>query len=288
MPSLVTRRLRLPGRSLKLGRATLIMGAVNVTPDSFSDGGRFLSHEAAVSQGLRLCQEGAAILDVGGASTRPGSDPTPLAEELDRVLPVVRELKARCGAAVSIDTYKAEVAEAAIAAGADIVNDVTAMNGDPGMAALCAKSRVGLVLMHMLGTPRTMQQDPRYEDVVAEVARFLDTQANVALAAGVDAQAIVVDPGIGFGKTLEHNLELIRNLPALGRLGYPMLLGASRKAFIGKLTGRELPAERLWGTVGAHLLGAALGADIVRVHDVAPVKEALLVADAVMAARVAA
>lgn len=287
MPKGVSRRLQLPGGHLPLGGATLIMGVVNVTPDSFSDGGHFLAREAAVAQGLRLAGEGANILDVGGESTRPGSDPTPLAEELDRVLPVVRELKKRCNAAVSIDTYKAEVAEAAIAAGADMVNDVTALAGDPQMAGLCARSRVGLVLMHMLGTPRTMQQNPHYDDVVAEVAGFLAAQAQAALAAGVAPEAIVVDPGIGFGKTVEHNLELIRNLPALARLGYPVLLGASRKAFIGKLTGREKPAERLWGTLGVHVLGAALGADIVRVHDVAPLKEALLVADAVMAARVA-
>ncbi|MFH1034681.1 MAG: dihydropteroate synthase [Pseudomonadota bacterium] len=287
MPEKAARRLRLSGAYLPLGGATLIMGVVNVTPDSFSDGGRFLGHEAAVAQGLRLAREGAAILDVGGESTRPGSDPTPLAEELDRVLPVVRELKARSGAVVSIDTYKAEVAEAAIQAGAGIVNDVTALNGDPAMAGLCAQSGVGLVLMHMLGTPRTMQADPRYDDVVAEVRDFLAGQAEIALAAGVDRQAIVVDPGIGFGKTLEHNLELIRNLGVLARLGYPVLLGASRKAFIGKLTDRPNPAERLWGTLGAHVLGAALGADMVRVHDVAPLKEALQVADAVMAARVA-
>jgi dihydropteroate synthase len=287
VPEAGERRLKLPGGHLPWGGATLIMGVVNVTPDSFSDGGRFLDQRVAVEQGLRLAREGAAILDVGGESTRPGSEPTPLHEELDRVLPVVRELKARSGAVISIDTYKAEVASAAIEAGAAIVNDVTALNGDPQMAGLCGTSGVGLVLMHMLGSPRTMQMDPRYADVVIEVRDFLAAQAGKALAAGVDPLSIVVDPGIGFGKTLEHNLELIRNLPVLARLGYPVLLGASRKAFIGKLTGRQLPAERLWGTLGAHVLGAALGAHIVRVHDVAPLKEALQVADAVMAARVA-
>ncbi|CAO0822316.1 dihydropteroate synthase [Desulfarculales bacterium] len=287
MPDGSSRRLKLPVGYLPLGGATLIMGVVNVTPDSFSDGGRFLDHEAAVAQGLRLAQEGAAILDVGGESTRPGSEPTPLSEELDRVLPVVRELKKRSGAAVSIDTYKAEVASAAIAAGADMVNDITALRGDPEMAGLCAKSGVGLVLMHMLGSPRTMQADPRYDDVVAEVVSFLADQAQAALAAGVDRAAIMVDPGIGFGKTMDHNLELIRNLPALARLGYPVLLGASRKAFIGKITDRHRPADRLWGTLSAHVLGSTLGADMVRVHDVAPMKEALLVADTVMAARVA-
>jgi len=261
------------------------MGVVNVTPDSFSDGGRFLDGRAAVEQGLKLAAEGARILDIGGETTRPGSEPTPAAVELDRVLPVIRELKARCDAVISIDTNKAEVAAAAIQAGAEIINDITALRGDPEMAALAARTRAGLVLMHMLGTPRTMQQDPRYADVVAEVRDFLAERAAAALVAGVEREAIALDPGIGFGKTLGHNLELIRNLPVLARLGYPVLLGASRKAFIGQLTDRATPAERLWGSVGVHVLGAALGARILRVHDVAPLREALLVTDAVLAAR---
>ncbi len=279
------RRIRLPRRELPLDQGTVIMGVVNVTPDSFSDGGRFLDRRAAVEQGLRLAAEGARILDIGGETTRPGSEPTPAAVELDRVLPVIRELKARCDAVLSIDTNKAEVAAAACTAGAEIINDITALQGDPEMAALAARSRAGLVLMHMLGTPRTMQQDPHYDDVVSEVRDFLAAQARAALAAGVEREAIVLDPGIGFGKTLTHNLELIRNLPALTRLGYPVLLGASRKAFIGHLTGRATPADRVWGSLGVHLLGAALGAQIVRVHDVAPLRDALLVGDAVMAAR---
>lgn len=279
------RRLRLPRRELPLDQGTVIMGVVNVTPDSFSDGGRFLDSRRAVEQGLKLAGEGARILDIGGETTRPGSEPTPAAVELDRVLPVIRELKARCAAVISIDTNKAEVAAAAIEAGAEIINDITALRGDPEMADLAAHTQAGLVLMHMLGTPRTMQQNPRYADVVAEVRDFLAAQANAALAAGVEREAIVLDPGIGFGKTLAHNLELIRNLPALARLGYPVLLGASRKTFIGQLTGRAVPADRIWGSVGVHVLGAALGARIVRVHDVAPLREALLVTDAVMAAR---
>lgn len=283
MPKTGPRRLKLPGGQLSLDGSTLIMGVVNVTPDSFSDGGLFHERQAAVEQGVALAREGAGILDIGGESTRPGSDPTPLEVELDRVLPVVRELKQRTGAIISIDTYKAEVASAAIKAGAQIVNDVTALKGDAAMAGLCARKGAALVLMHMLGSPRTMQKDPRYADVVAEVRDFLAAQAEEARAVGVDPEAIVVDPGIGFGKTLEHNLALIRNLSAFVRLGYPVLLGASRKAFIGKLTGRDKPGERLWGTLGAHVLGAALGAHIVRVHDVAPLKEALQVADAVMA-----
>ena len=279
------RRIRLPRGELPLDQGTVIMGVVNVTPDSFSDGGRFLDRRAAVEQGLRLAAEGARILDIGGETTRPGSEPTPAAVELDRVLPVIRELKARCDAVLSIDTNKAEVAAAACTAGAEIINDITALQGDPEMAALAARSRAGLVLMHMLGTPRTMQQDPHYDDVVSEVRDFLAAQARAALAAGVEREAIVLDPGIGFGKTLTHNLELIRNLPALTRLGYPVLVGASRKAFIGHLTGRATPADRVWGSLGVHLLGAALGAQIVRVHDVAPLRDALLVGDAVLAAR---
>ena len=281
------RSLKLVGGELALGPATLIMGVVNVTPDSFSDGGRFLDRSAAVDQGLRLAEEGASILDVGGESTRPGSEPVSAALELDRVLPVIRELKARCHAAISIDTNKAEVAAEAVKAGAAIINDVTALEGDPDMAQVCARSGAGLVLMHMLGTPKTMQRDPHYDDVVAEVRGFLAQRAGLALEAGVDPAAIVLDPGIGFGKTITHNLELIRNLGALAELGYPVLLGASRKAFIGALTSRPTAGERLWGSVGVHVLGAALGADIVRVHDVAPLREALLVADAVMEARVA-
>ncbi|MFH1058134.1 MAG: dihydropteroate synthase [Pseudomonadota bacterium] len=280
------RRIRLAKGELPLGQGTLVMGVVNVTPDSFSDGGRFLDWRAAVEQGLRLVAEGADILDVGGESTRPGSEPTPAALEIDRVAPVIRELALRSGAAISIDTTKAEVAAAALDAGATMINDVTALTGDADMAALAARSGAGLVLMHMLGSPRTMQLKPHYDDVVAEVRDHLARQAQVAVAAGVDPECIVVDPGIGFGKTIDHNLELIRNLGALKALGYPVLLGASRKAFIGALTHRPEPLERLWGSVGVHLIGAALGADLVRVHDVAPHKEALLVSDAVLAARV--
>ena len=277
--------IRLPRGVLPLDLGTLIMGVVNVTPDSFSDGGLFLDRQAAVEQGLQLAAEGARILDIGGESTRPGSEPAPVEVELDRVLPVIRELRARCDAVISIDTNKAEVAEAAIAAGAEIINDITALNGDPAMAGVAARTRAGLVLMHMLGTPRTMQQNPRYGDVVVEVRDFLAGRAQAAREAGVDPASIVLDPGIGFGKTLTHNLELIRNLKAIKSLGYPVLLGASRKAFIGALTGHAAPAERVWGSLGAHVLGAALGADIVRVHDVAPLRDALVVADAVLAAR---
>jgi dihydropteroate synthase len=277
------RAITLPDGGLDLGPRTLIMGVINVTPDSFSDGGQFYQDAQAVEHGLALAEAGADILDVGGETTRPGSRPTGASEEMDRVLPVIEALSRHCSAVISVDTYKAEVARAALTAGANIINDVTALGGDPAMADVAAESRAGLVLMHMQGEPRTMQNNPVYEDVVAEVREFLAQRAGLALEAGVAPEAIILDPGIGFGKTLEHNLALIRNLQALTELGYPVLLGASRKKFIGTLTGRDIPGERLWGSVGVHILGAALGADIVRVHDVAPLKEALAVCDAVMA-----
>ncbi len=277
-------RLLLPGGELELGRRTLVMGVVNVTPDSFSDGGRFLESEQAVEQALALLAQGADILDIGGESTRPGARAVPLAEELERVLPVIRGIRRRRPRAlISIDTYKAPVARAALEAGAVMVNDVTALAGDPDMAALVAETGAALVLMHMKGTPRTMQEEPYYQDVVAEVTEFLARRLERARAAGIEAQRIMLDPGIGFGKTLEHNLLLIRHLGELRRLGRPILLGASRKAFIGLITGRPV-SERLWGTIGAHVAGAVLGADMVRVHDVGPVREALLVSDAVMRA----
>lgn len=279
----VKRRLDLPGGgALELGERTLIMGVVNVTPDSFSDGGRYQDIEAAVAHGLSLVAQGADILDVGGESTRPGSDPVSAEEEIARVTPVIAGLARQCEAVISIDTNKAQVAAAAMAAGAHVINDVTALTGDPAMTAVAVESGAAVVLMHMLGTPKTMQQNPAYDDVVAEVGAYLAQRAQAVEAAGVARGRIIIDPGIGFGKNLEHNLSLLRNLPRLAELGYPLLLGASRKAFIGQLTGR--PVElRLWGTLGAHVLGAALGADIVRVHDVAPLRDALAVCDAVMA-----
>jgi dihydropteroate synthase len=274
------RRWALPGGGLALDR-TLLMGVVNVTPDSFSDGGLYLGPREAVEQGLKLLAEGADLLDIGGESTRPGSEPTSAAEEAGRVLPVIRGVLERAPqAVVSIDTSKAEVARQALEAGARVINDITALAGDPDMAGLAAASSAGLVLMHMQGEPRSMQKNPVYEDVVAEVKEFLAQRAAAARAAGVSPEAIVLDPGIGFGKRLHHNLALIRGLGELGRLGYPVLLGASRKSFLGLITGRALD-ERLFATVGAHAVGALLGADIVRVHEVGPVRDAVLVADAV-------
>lgn len=254
------------------------MGIVNVTPDSFSDGGRYLDAALAIEHGERLVAEGADVLDIGGESTRPGAAAVSAEEELRRVLPVLEGL-AGSGAGLSIDTSKAVVAEAAIDAGAAIVNDVTAL-ADPDLGPLCAERGVELVLMHMQGTPRTMQEDPTYDDVVADVKAFLVERIERAVADGVDEGRIWIDPGIGFGKTVEHNLELIRRLGELGGLGRPILLGASRKRFIGTITGREVD-ERLGGSIAAGVLALRNGADGLRVHDVAATRDAVAVAEAV-------
>ncbi len=253
---------------------------VNVTPDSFSDGGMFLEPEAAIAHGAQLAREGAAILDVGGESTRPGAEEVSAEEELARTQPVVSDLAA-LGHRVSIDTSKAAVAAAALEAGATIVNDVTALRSDPEIAALCAERDAGLVLMHMQGTPRTMQAAPNYDDVVDEVKAFLAQRTEAAVAAGVAEERIWLDPGIGFGKTLEHNLELLRRLGELRELGRPLVVGTSRKSFIGKIDGSEA-GERIGGTIASSVLAAAQGADVLRVHDVAEVAEAIKVAAAVL------
>jgi dihydropteroate synthase len=259
---------------------TLVMGALNVTPDSFSDGGLFAETEAAVRRGLEMLAEGADVVDVGGESTRPGSEGVEASGELRRVLPVVRALAA-AGAVVSIDTSKAEVAAAALEAGAAAVNDVTAL-GDPGMAGVVARAGAGLVLMHMQGTPRTMQDDPRYGDVLAEVGAFLAARAAAAEAAGVSRDAICVDPGIGFGKRLEHNLALLAGLPHLASLGYPVLVGASRKRFISDILGPMPPRERDAATSAAHVLAIAGGASIIRTHNVVVGLQTARVADAIV------
>ncbi|HET6829845.1 MAG TPA: dihydropteroate synthase [Solirubrobacterales bacterium] len=258
---------------------TLVMGIVNVTPDSFSDGGRYLDPEAAISHGRDLRTAGAEILDIGGESTRPGAAAVDAAEEAARVLPVIEALAAD-GARVSVDTSKAEVAAAAVAAGAEIVNDVTAL-GDPGMAPVCAAAGCGLVLMHMKGTPRTMQDDPTYDDVVAEVRDFLAERLAAATAGDIDRERIWLDPGIGFGKTVEHNLELIAGLDRIAALGRPVVIGASRKNFIGAITGRGTD-ERLGGGIAAAVVAVAAGAGVLRVHDVAATVEAVRVTEAVL------
>lgn len=256
------------------------MGVVNVTPDSFSDGGRFLDPEAAIRHGLELEAEGAAILDIGGESTRPGADPVGAEEELRRVLPVIDGLiSAGASAEISIDTSKAGVALEALRAGATIVNDVTAFRGDPEMASVVAACGASCCLMHMLGEPRTMQDDPHYEDVVEEVKTFLRGRIELAVASGVRGEGIMLDPGIGFGKTVAHNLELLRRLDELVALGQPVAIGTSRKSFLGKLTGRDVD-HRLAGTIATNVLAYAAGAQIFRVHEVAPVRDALAVAAA--------
>jgi dihydropteroate synthase len=260
-----------------------LMGIVNVTPDSFSDGGLYLDADSAIAHGLELAADGADVLDVGGESTRPGAEPVRAGEEIRRTEPVVRALAA-AGHTVSIDTSKASVAEAALDAGARIVNDVTAFRGDPDIAALCAERDCDVVLMHMLGTPRTMQEDPHYDDVVDDVKAFLAERVESAVAAGVSEGRIWVDPGIGFGKTLEHNLELLRRLSELRDLGRPLIVGTSRKRFIGAITGREAD-DRMGGTVASNVLALANGADAFRVHDVAEVRQALDVAGALMRRR---
>ncbi len=265
------------------GTAFTVMGILNVTPDSFSDGGRFLDAGRAVEHGLALERQGARILDVGGESTRPGAEPVGEREELRRVSPVILGLRAAgATAAISIDTSKAAVAAAALDAGAQIVNDVTALRGDAEMAGLVAARGVICVLMHMLGEPRTMQRDPRYGDVVAEVGAFLDERLAVAVAAGIDAERVWLDPGIGFGKTLAHNLQLLRGLPELAARGRPLVVGTSRKTFLGEITGRDF-SGRGAATVAANVLAFERGARIFRVHDVAPTRDALLTAAATVA-----
>jgi dihydropteroate synthase len=261
----------------------LVMGVVNVTPDSFSDGGDYLDPQAAVAHGLELEQQGAAILDIGGESTRPGAPPVALDEELRRVLPVLERL-AGAAAKLSVDTSKAHVATRALQAGATFVNDVTALRGDPEMASVVAAGGVDCCLMHMLGDPRTMQEDPRYDDVVDEVKAFLEERLQFAVGQGIAEERIVLDPGIGFGKTVAHNLELLRRIDELVALGRPVLVGSSRKSFIGRLTGRAVD-ERVAGTIATNVLAYAGGARLFRVHDVAPVRDALTVAAATVRRR---
>jgi dihydropteroate synthase len=264
--------------------AYAIMGVVNVTPDSFSDGGALPDAAAAVAHARRLVEEGAAIVDVGGESTRPGAGPVPADEELRRVVPVVEGVAAlETAAQISVDTTKLAVAEAAVDAGATYVNDVSAFRHDPGMAGFVADRGLECCLMHMLGEPRTMQDDPRYDDVVSEVKAFLEERLAAAVAAGVAEERVQLDPGIGFGKTLEHNLELLRRLDEIAAIGRPVVLGTSRKSFIGRLTGRQVAADRVAGTVATCVLGLERGARVFRVHDVAAVADGLAVAAATLA-----
>ena len=261
----------------------VVVGILNVTPDSFSDGGQFFDPEAAAEHAAAMIDEGAGIIDVGGESTRPGSDPVSQEEEVGRVVPVVRRiLAARPEALISVDTYRSGVAAAALEAGARLVNDVTALRGDPRMASVAADARCPVILMHMQGEPKTMQREPHYKDVVSEVTDFLESRAEHAVRAGVRPENIIVDPGIGFGKNLEHNLALLRNLDAIGSLGFPVLIGASRKTFLGTITGVKEASERVFGTVATTVLAYEKGATFFRVHDVRANREALATAEAVL------
>jgi dihydropteroate synthase len=257
-----------------------IMGIVNVTPDSFSDGGDFLDPERAIAHGRLLTQQGADILDIGGESTRPGAAAVDAGEELLRVQPVIEALAA-AETPISIDTSKAVVAKTALDAGATMVNDVTALRSDPELAAVCAETKCEVVVMHMLGDPRTMQQNPAYDDVVDDIKAFLSEQIEFAVSQGIAEERIWIDPGIGFGKTVEHNLELHRRLGELAELGRPIAFGSSRKSFIGRLTGAEVD-QRLGGTIASNVIAFANGAGMLRVHDVGPMRDALIVAGAIL------
>jgi dihydropteroate synthase len=261
-------------------RRTVLMGIINVTPDSFYDGGKRLDSDRAVADGIDLVEAGAEVLDVGGESTRPGAKPISVEEELQRVLPVIGGLRRNVNVPISIDTYKAQVARAALSEGADLVNDISALRFDPQMAVLVAAEKVPVVLMHMQGTPRTMQAAPCYSDVLREVQEFLTARFHFAIEAGIERENIIIDPGIGFGKTLDHNLTLLRGLPALATLEQPLLVGASRKAFIGKILGLEAD-ERLEGSLAAAIAAVFGGAHIVRVHDVKETCKAIRVVDAI-------
>jgi dihydropteroate synthase len=258
-------------------RSPAVMGVLNVTPDSFSDGGQFFAPGAAVAQGELMAAEGADLIDVGGESTRPAAEPVPEAEEIRRVAPVIEDLVTRVSAPISIDTRKSAVARAALSAGASFVNDVSALRGDSAMAAVVAEADVDLCLMHMKGEPRTMQDHPRYEDVVSEVKAFLEERLAFAVSQGIAEERIWLDPGIGFGKLLEHNLELLRRLDEIVAIGRPVVVGASRKRFIGALTGRP-EGKRLAGSLAAAVAAYERGAGMVRVHDVAATRDALAVA----------
>jgi len=272
--------LEWPTGRLDFSGGSLIMGVLNVTPDSFSDGGDFFDAGRAVQHGLQMVSEGAAIIDVGGESTRPGSEPVTPTEQVRRAVPAIEAIASRQEVAISIDTHDADVARAALEAGASIINDITALS-DPRMGELAAERRVPVVLMHMQGTPATMQAEPRYEDVVAEVLQFLCDRAERAQSFGIGRERIFIDPGIGFGKTREHNLLLLKHIDRFVATGYRVLVGTSRKSFIGKITGREKPADRIFGTAATVALCVAAGVSLLRVHDVAQMLDVVKITRAI-------
>lgn len=273
---------RTGSRTFDLTHRGLIMGVLNVTPDSFSDGGKFFDPATAIGRGLAMQRDGADILDIGGESTRPGATPVEADEELRRILPVITGLRALSGIPISIDTMKARVAAAAISAGADIINDISGLQHDPAMASVAAETKAGLVLMHLRGTPRTMQQQPEYTDVVREVREHLQVAYRAAVDAGVHPECLTFDPGIGFGKTLEHNLDLLRNLPAFQINGRPVLLGVSRKSFIGRLLGNPEPSAREAPTAALTAWSRQHGVRILRVHAVKENVHALRMMEAIL------
>jgi dihydropteroate synthase len=266
---------------LDVSSRPLIMGILNITPDSFSDGGRYLDTEAAVVQGLQLAEEGADIIDIGGESTRPGAQKVSLDQELQRVMPVLEKLSARLKIPLSIDTYKSEVAKRAVEAGASIINDISGLHSDPDMPRAASESKSGLIMMHIKGTPENMQTDPRYDDLLTEIGEYLKAAVKTAAAAGIMHEAMAIDPGIGFGKTVEHNTSLIKNLDYFKRFNSPIVVGISRKSFIGKLN-RDIPAsERLPGSLAAAVLAVQKGASVIRCHDVKETAQALKMAWAI-------
>jgi dihydropteroate synthase len=286
--SMMTRRrfrLRLPARTLALGERTLVMGILNVTPDSFSDGGLYLDADAAVARAVAMEAAGADIIDVGGESTRPDSAGISASEEIRRILPVIEELRGKIRIPISVDTSKAEVAEAAADTGAEILNDVTGLQNDPRIAEVTQRRKLGLILMHMRGTPKTMQKAPFARDVIRDVTSGLRRSVALALKAGVARSQIIVDPGIGFGKSYEQNCEIIRRLPDLAKLGFPLLVGTSRKSFLGAALNRDAGSDRIWGTAATVAASILQGAHIVRVHDVTEMAQVARVTDVVRSSR---
>ena len=277
--------LKWPTGKLDFSSGCLLMGVLNVTPDSFSDGGKFIDRDKAIEQGIKMAAEGAAIIDVGPESTRPGAKAVNAKEQINRAIPVIAKLAKKTKACISIDTTNYEVAKAALDAGANIINDITAL-ADEQMAQLAAKRKVPVILMHMQGTPRTMQIEPKYINVVSEVFKFLIDRAKRAEEFGIPTERIFIDPGIGFGKTIEHNLKLLANIDKFVKTGCRVLVGPSRKRFIGKLTGKENPADRIFGTAGAVALCASAGVSIIRVHDVAKMIDVVKITNAIIKEKV--
>ena len=285
MPNITTamsKKIALPGPRKFVFESPAIMGVLNVTPDSFSDGGRYFSWSAALNRAKEIIQEGADIIDIGGESSRPGSEPVSVEDELQRVVPMVKAVRQFSQAAISVDTAKAEVARRSLEAGAEIINDISALRFDREMAAVVRDFEAVVVLMHMLGEPKTMQQAPYYDDCIAEISKFFEERVEYCLRQGISRGRIVLDPGIGFGKRLEDNIDILIHLDRFSRLGFPLMLGTSRKSFIGLITGiKDQPEKRIGGSIASALLGMMKGADILRVHDVAATIEAVKVFKAI-------